>query len=45
MTIRHMKIFLQVYSLESITKAAEILNMTQPNVTRAIQEMERYYGV
>ena len=45
MTIRHMKIFLQVYSLESITKAAEILNMTQPAVTRAIQEMERYYGV
>lgn len=45
MTIRHMRIFLQVYALESITKAAEILNMTQPAVTRAIQEMERYYGV
>ena len=45
MTIRHMKIFLQVYALESITKAAEVLNMTQPAVTRAIQEMEHYYGV
>lgn len=45
MTIRHMKIFLQVYSSESITKAAEFLHMTQPAVTRAIQEMERYYGV
>lgn len=45
MTIRHMRIFLQVYSSESITKAAEFLHMTQPAVTRAIQEMERYYGV
>lgn len=45
MTIRHMKIFLQVYASESITKAAEVLHMTQPAVTRAIQEMERHYGV
>lgn len=45
MTIRHMKIFLQVYSTESITKAAELLHMTQPAVTRAIREMEQYYGV
>ena len=45
MTIKHMKIFLQVYSTESITKAAELLHMTQPAVTRAIREMEQYYGV
>lgn len=45
MTIRHMKIFIQVYAAESITKAAELLHMTQPAVTRAIREMERYYGV
>lgn len=45
MTIRHMKIFIQVYIAESITKAAELLHMTQPAVTRAIREMERYYGV
>ncbi len=45
MTIRHMKIFIQVYTAESITRAAELLHMTQPAVTRAIREMERYYGV
>lgn len=45
MTIRHMKIFIQVYSAESITRAAELLHMAQPAVTRAVQEIERYYGV
>lgn len=45
MTIRHMKIFLEVYRTENITKAAEHLHMTQPAVTRAIQEIENYYGV
>lgn len=45
MTIRHMKIFIQVYSVESITKAAKLLHMTQPAVTRAVQEIESYYGV
>lgn len=45
MTIRHMKIFLQVYETENITRAAELLHMTQPAVTRAIQEIEHYYGV
>lgn len=45
MTIRHMKIFLEVYRTENITKAAEHLHMTQPAVTRTIQEIENYYGV
>lgn len=45
MTIRHMRIFIQVYQAQSITKAAEQLNMTQPAVTRAIKEIEGYYGV
>ncbi len=45
MTIRHIKIFLEVYRLENITKAAEHLHMTQPAVTRAIKEIEQYYGV
>lgn len=40
-----MKIFIQVYRTQSITHAAQLLNMTQPAVTRAIQEIERYYGV
>lgn len=45
MTIRHMRIFVCVYRLCSITDAAEHLHMTQPAVTRAIHEIERFYGV
>ncbi len=44
MTIRHLKIFLAVYQKESITEAAASLNMTQPTVTRAIQELEDHYS-
>lgn len=45
MTIRHLKIFLMVYQTQNITRAAENLHMTQPAVTRAVKEMEQYYGV
>lgn len=45
MKIRLMKIFIQVYQTQNITRAAELLHMTQPAVTRAIQEIEHYYGV
>lgn len=45
MTIRHMRIFVQVYQSQNITRAASLLHMSQPAVTRAIQEIEAYYGV
>lgn len=45
MTIRHLKIFLMVYQTQNITRAAENLHMTQPAVTRAVKEIEQYYGV
>lgn len=45
MTLRHMKIYLAVYQTENVTRAARELNMTQPAVTRAIQEIEHYYGI
>lgn len=45
MTIKHMKIFLEVYRNQNITKAAAVLNMTQPAVTRAVKEIEKYYGI
>ncbi|QHQ60646.1 LysR family transcriptional regulator [Anaerocolumna sedimenticola] len=45
MTVRHMKIFIQVYRTQNITRAGELLHMTQPAVTRAIHEIENYYGV
>ncbi len=43
MTIRHLRIFITVYQMENITKASEALHMTQPTVTRAIQELEDHY--
>ena len=43
MTIRHLTIFSEVCHLNSITKAAERLNMSQPAVSSAIRELETYY--
>lgn len=45
MTLRHMKTFIAVYQTENTTKAARMLNLSQPVVTRTIQEIEKYYGV
>ena len=45
MTLRHLKIYLAVYRTENVTHAARELCMTQPAVTRAIQEIETYYGI
>ena len=45
MTLKHMTIFLKVYQEQSITGAAKVLFMTQPAVTRAIKELEEFYGV
>ncbi len=46
MTIRHMVIFRSVCeSGYNLTKAAEVLHMTQPAVSLAIKELEQYYGV
>lgn len=45
MTIRHLNIFIEVYRTGNITHAAEKLFTTQPAVTRAIKELEHYYGV
>ena len=40
MTLRHLKIFSAVCRLESITLAAEEMNMAQPAVSYAIRELE-----
>lgn len=46
MTLRHMMIFRAVCEAGfHSTRAAEALHMTQPAVSLAIKEMERYYGV
>ena len=45
MTLRHLEIFRAVCARESITLAAETLNMTQPAVSMAIRELEVFYGL
>lgn len=45
MTLKHLKIFYEVCRVESITKAAENLNMAQPAVSTAIRELESFYHV
>lgn len=45
MTLRHLEIFAEVCHTESITLAAEHLNMAQPAVSTVIKELEAYYGV
>lgn len=45
MTLRHMIIFKEVCSHESISRAAESLNIAQPSVSLAIRELENYYNV
>ena len=44
MTLRHLEIFRADCQLESVTLAAEQLNMTQPAVSLAIRELESFYG-
>ncbi len=45
MNFRHLKIFLTVYEVGNMTRAARILYMAQPSVSQAIKEMEQFYGV
>lgn len=45
MTLRHLKIFVEVYRTGSITRASERLHMSQTAVSNAIKELEAYYGV
>jgi len=45
MTIRHLKIFVTVAECGKMRKAAELLYISQPSVSQAVQELENYYGV
>ena len=44
MDIQQMKYFLAIAKEGSISKAAELLYMTQPSLTRQVQNMEREIG-
>ena len=45
MTLRHLKIFITVSDLGSMTAAAKALFIAQPTVSQAISELESHYGV
>ena len=44
-TIRHIRIFLEVCRTMNVTRAAENLYMAQPPGSRSIHEIEQVYGV
>ena len=45
MTLRHIRIFVEIYRTCNITRASAVLHMTQPAVTRALQELEQTYNI
>ena len=45
MTLHHLEVFRIVYEEKNVTRAAERLHIAQPAISRAIQDMESYYGV
>lgn len=45
MTLRHLRIFTEVYRQSSVTKAADALHLSQPSVSLALKELETHYGV
>lgn len=45
MTIRHLKIFTAVADAGGMSAAAKVLHISQPTVSQAVAELEKYYGV
>lgn len=45
MTIRHLKVFTTVADAGGMSAAAKELHVSQPTVSQAIAELEKYYGV
>lgn len=45
MTIRHLKIFTTVADAGGMSHAAKQLHVSQPTVSQAIAELEKYYGI
>ena len=45
MTLRHLTIFIKVADLGGMNKAAKALHISQPSISQAVSELERYYGV
>lgn len=45
MTLRHLSIFTAVVDAGGMSKATKVLHISQPSISQAIIELERYYGV
>ncbi len=45
MTIRHLKIFTEVADARGMSAAAKKLHISQPTISQAIAQLEKYYGV
>ena len=45
MTIRHLKVLTAVADAGGMSAAAKQLHVSQPTVSQAIAELEKYYGV
>ncbi len=45
MTFRHLNIFTAVCEYGGMTKAAEALHVTQPAISHAVSELEKYYNI
>lgn len=45
MTIRHLKVFVAVCECGGMTKAAEMMHLAQPAVSRTISDIEEYYNI
>jgi len=45
MTIRHLRIFITIVECKTMRKAAQKLYISQPAVSQAISELEKYYGI
>ena len=45
MNLNQLRVFCEVVERKGFTRAAEALYLTQPAVSRQVQELERYYGV
>ena len=45
MTIRHLKVFVEVCENSSITKTAEIMHIAKPAISQTIADIEKYYNV